>query len=68
MEVLLTVTEAAVDYFNPPQQKLKEKKTDGPPVIQTKVDRIREIIRNFMDGGEKVRTGKTFGMVALLSC
>ena len=65
VEVLLTVTEAAVDYFNPPQQKPNEVDPKGPPVNQTKVDRIRGIIYSFVSGGEKVRTGgKTFRMVA----
>ena len=56
VEVLLTVTEAAVDYFNPPQQKLEELDREGPPVVQTKVDRIRGIFNSFWVGGGKVRT------------
>lgn len=55
VEALLTVTEAAVDYFDPPQQKLKEVEMGGPRVSQTKVDRIRRIVNSIVGGGEKVR-------------
>ena len=58
VEVLVTVTEAAVDYFNPPQQKLEELDKEGPLVVQTKVDRIRGIVNSFWVGGGKVRTKK----------
>ena len=54
-EVLLTVTEAAVDYFNSPQEKPKEEGTADPPVAQSKVDRIRGISNIIMGRGEKVR-------------
>ena len=64
--MLLTVTEAAVGYFNPPQQKLEELDGEGTPVVQTKVDRIRGI-NSFRVGGAKVRTKQTFRMIALLS-
>lgn len=56
VEVLLTVTEAAADYFNPPQEKPSETATTEPPVIQTKVDRIRGVSTILIGGGEKVRT------------
>ena len=55
LEVFLTVTEAAVDYFNPPQQKLEEVNREGPPVVQTKVDRIRGIVNSVRVGAGKVR-------------
>ena len=55
LEVFLTVTEAAVDYFNPPQQKLEEADREGPPVVQTKVDRIRGIVNSVRVGAGKVR-------------
>lgn len=54
VEVLLTVTEAVVDYFNPPEGKPKDIEADGSLVIQTKVDRILGIVKSFIGGGEKV--------------
>ena len=57
VEALLTVTEAAVDFFKRPQQKPTDVESNGPPVVQTKVDRIRGIFYSFVSGGEKVRRG-----------
>ena len=54
VEVLLTVTEAAVDYFNPPEEKPKDIEADNSLVIKTKVDRIWGIVKSFIGGGEKV--------------
>ena len=67
LEVFLTVTEAAVDYFNPPQQKLEELDREGPPVVLTKFDRIRGTIK--LECWRRKRTEeKTFRMMTLLSC
>ena len=58
VEVILTVTEGAVDYFKPPQEKVCceccEQSTD-PPVERTKVDRIRGVSNTIMDGGAEVQ-------------
>ena len=43
-EVLLTVTEAAVDYFKPIHEKEdKVQTTNTTAVVQTKIDRIRVV-------------------------
>lgn len=43
-EVLLTVTEAAVDYLKPIQEKQdKVQIISTTPVVQTKIDRIRVV-------------------------
>jgi len=52
VEVLLTVTEAVVDYFKAPHEKVTG--STDPPVVQTKVDRIRGVSDTIMDGGAKV--------------
>lgn len=53
VEVLLTVTEAAVDYFKAPHEKVTG--STDPPVVQKKVDRIRGVSNTIMNGGEKVQ-------------
>ena len=54
-EVLLTVTEAAVEYFKPPEEKLNKTDNDDPPVVQTKVDRIRGVGHTITEGGAEVK-------------
>ena len=56
VEVLLTVTEAAAHYFKPPQEKPSDAAKTEPPVIQTKVDRIRGVSNILIGEGGKVRT------------
>ena len=53
-EVLLTVTEAAVDFFKPTQEKVTKEGSADPPVVKTKVDRIRGVSNTIMDGGAEV--------------
>lgn len=54
-EVLLTVTEAAIEYFVPPKEKCIEEGVAESPVCQSKVDRIREIVNVIKSEGEKAR-------------
>ena len=56
-EVLITVTEAAVDYFKPPEENPKNQEKAGLPVVQTKVDRIRAVSYTIGDEGTKVKNG-----------
>lgn len=56
-EVLITVTEAAVDYFKPPEENAKTQEKAGLPVVQTKVDRIRAVSYTIGDEGTKVKNG-----------
>lgn len=55
VEVILTVTEGAVDYFKPPQEKVCNEQSADLPVEQTKVDRIRGVSNTIMDGGAEVQ-------------
>ncbi|XP_068739708.1 nucleolar protein 58-like isoform X1 [Montipora capricornis] len=56
-EVLLTVTEAAVDFCKPTPAKREYKANNSAhdqPVVVTKIDRIRGVNKNIMAGGAKV--------------
>lgn len=54
-EVLLTVTEAAIEYFLPPQEKCMKEGAAEAPLSQSKVDRIQGIVNVIKGEGEKAR-------------
>ena len=55
VDIMLTVTEAAVDYFKPTQEKVDNEQSTDPPVAQTKLDRIRGVSSTIIDGGAEVQ-------------
>lgn len=55
-EVLLTVTEAAIEYLLPPQEKCMKEGAAEAPLYQSKVDRIQGIVSVIKGEGEKVIT------------